>query len=445
MPRAWSDAVKACRQHPRKGANKRWCSCKVGWRYRMGMPDPETGRLGKPEWSQTFPTRDAADEHQRATRKAIVDRTFTRDRGATVETFLRDWVTRKETAGKKPTTVNGYRSVVENRLIPALGRHRLGDLRPTHVQAMIDRVAEAPSLKGTKPVAAGTLVNIRAVLRSALSDAVRQELVPRNVAMLVTVPSVHRARPVSVADTQLMMFMTYIERVNDPLTVLWHVGVVYGLRRGELAALRWEAIDNREQLIYIRQELVEVAGDHLCPYCGQEHRRMLFDSPKSAAGERCYPLVPSISAQLISQKLAQDDDRELYGDDYSDHGLVSARPDGLPWRPDWISSEFKRLMLASGAVAPGGKMPSLKALRSTMVTGLHEEGTPIEVIAGVTGHADGAVTREHYLSVSAERTRTEFAALAKRRTPKQRDAVEAGRTDQQSDQRSKPLPKRGRP
>jgi hypothetical protein len=53
------------------------------------------------------------------------------------------------------------------------------------------------------------------------------------------------------------------------------------------------------------------------------------------------------------------------------HGLVFAQPEGHPWRPDRISRQFKRLMTASGAAAGFTELPSLKVMRSTMVTNLH--------------------------------------------------------------------------
>ena len=98
----------------------------------------------------------------------------------------------------------------------------------------------------------------------------------------------------------------------------------------------------------------------------------------------------------------------------SDSQPVRAATWAPPPRPDWVSRQFRRLMRESGAGEGFDSMPSLKALRSTMVTNLHEAGTPLEVISKVTGHAGGEVTRDHYLAVSAERTRLEFQAVANR-------------------------------
>jgi integrase len=167
-------------------------------------------------------------------------------------------------------------------------------------------------------------------------------------------------------------------------------------------------------LIRVRTTVLDVTGDHPCERCGQAHKRLLFDTPKSAAGERIYPLVPAIAATLMEHRRRQDHDRELYGDAYVDHGLVFAQPDGNPLRPDWIGRRCKQLMKATGGTKAEVRVPSLKALRSTMVTNLHEAGAPLEVISKVTGHAGGEVTREFYLNISAERTRRDFDAVASR-------------------------------
>lgn len=431
MPKAWSDAVKVCKRHPRK-VHGRWCSCRTGWRYRLGLPDEVTGILGRPEWSQNFPTKEAADRHQRETRNAIADKSFVRDRGMTVGEYLTAWLERKRTVGRKATTISGYEGVIRNHLEPLLGRHRLGDLRPDHVQAMLDRLARESSKqrgrRDARPITAGTLVNIRAVLRAALNDAVRQQLVPRNVAAIVSVPTPRRAKPVALDDTRVGLFLAAAD--ETPLRALWLVATVYGLRRAELVGLRWETVDEDLRQFWVRTTVLEVAGDHPCPYCGGVHRQMRFDTPKSAAGVRAYPLVPLLIDELKAHRARQDEEKLLFGSDYADHGLVFAQPDGNPWRPEWIGKEFRRLMRVSGAAQGLDKVPSIKVLRSTMVTNLHEAGTPLEVISKVTGHAGGEVTRDHYLRVSAERSRAEFHTVAERL------AGQARRSDHLSDHRA---------
>jgi integrase len=394
----------------------------------MSLPDTVTGRCGRPEWSPTFPTKAAADAHQRDTRKAIADRTYTRDQGLTLAEYLPMWLARKERAARKASTLSGYRAVIFNHLIPMLGKHRLRDLRPDQVQGMLDRIASGPSLrKGgeRRPVVAGTLANIRAVLRAALNDALKQELVMRNVATLVTLPPIRRAQPKVIPAKDLSRFTARVE--TDDLAALWLLDAVYGMRRAELLGLRWSDIEgldtavtgkNLTGTIWIRQTLVDVAGDHVCPYCSATHRRLLFDTPKSRSGERCFPLVLPVVEALIAHRTRQETERRMFGADYADHGLVFATIEGNPVRPDWIGRQFKRLLRASGTTDGF----SLKSLRSTMVTRLHERGVPLEVIGSVTGHSPGSsVTRDHYLSVDADRTRPHFAALAAKLTSRRSD------------------------
>lgn len=171
---------------------------------------------------------------------------------------------------------------------------------------------------------------------------------------------------------------------------------------------------------------------HPCKQCGAEHKRLLFDTPKTTAGERMWPLVPVVEAALLAHRLRQDYGRRLYGDDYSDHDLVFARPDGTPWSPDWISKQFKASFSASGAAAGLDRVPPIKALRSTSVTALHEAGVGLEVIDKVIGHAGTQVTKDHYLAVSAERVRSEYEAIALRLGGSDRP----GRSDRLSDQQS---------
>lgn len=424
MPRAWSKAVKNCRKHP-TGVRGRACSCKgPGWRYRMGVPDPTTGTVGRPQWSRSFPTAEAADIDQRDLRTRIANGTYTADRGVTVGEFLQQWIARKEAAGRKVTTTVGYRSIVDTHLVPMLGRHRLGSLRPDHVQAMIDGLTNGKG--GRRPVGPTTVKNVRAALRAALNDAVRQQLVPRNVAQLVEMPSVRKAAPVAISAARLGTLLRHVE--GDALEALWLVDATYGMRRAELLGLGWDDIDQSEALIRVRTTVVEVAGTHRCPRCAGSHHRVLFDTPKTPSGERTYPLVPEVTAALLEHRLRQDHERELYGRDYADHGLLFPRPDGNPLTPSWVSAEFRRLMKSSGAGVGLEKAPTIKALRSSMVTALHEQGVALEVISTVTGHASTAPTRQHYLSVSAERTRIEFAVIAAR--------LVAGRSDRLSDQRT---------
>jgi hypothetical protein len=61
----------------------------------------------------------------------------------TVARFLKDWLAAVEPT-LRPATSQRYREVVDVHLIPALGRHRLAQLRPQHVEILLATKARAP-------------------------------------------------------------------------------------------------------------------------------------------------------------------------------------------------------------------------------------------------------------------------------------------------------------
>jgi hypothetical protein len=74
--------------------------------------------------------------------------------------------------------------LLAHHLTPQLGRLRLRDLRPGHVEAMLRAVKAGPS----------TRRRVHATLRSALSDAKRRRLVPYNAAVDAAVPAASRPK-----------------------------------------------------------------------------------------------------------------------------------------------------------------------------------------------------------------------------------------------------------
>ena len=87
--------------------------------------------------------------------------------------------------------------------------------------------------------------SIHAVLRNALESAVREEVIPRNVAKLVQVTSteVHGQSWALLAQARGVLRAAKTER----LYALYVLALCLGLRRGELLGLRWEDIDLDER------------------------------------------------------------------------------------------------------------------------------------------------------------------------------------------------------
>src|SRR5262249_42894451 len=85
------------------------------------------------------------------------------------------------------TTRASYRDLWESHIAPDLGHLRLTELTPTILRAWLAKKRERPSSRG-RPYSARTLRYFHAVLRKALNDAVRDELLDSNPMLRVQAP-----------------------------------------------------------------------------------------------------------------------------------------------------------------------------------------------------------------------------------------------------------------
>ena len=146
---------------------------------------------------------------------------------------------------------------------------------------------------------------------------------------------------------------------------------------------------------------------------------------------------------LLLHRERQQAERDAFGSDYADHQLLFCEPDGNPLGPDNVSRAFKVRMEAAGLSGPDGRT-TLKMLRSSAVTALHENDTDMEVITAVTGHcSNGEVTRRHYLDVKSERARVPFEAIAATLLAPTDGEDAAGQADGRSDLLSDQAPGSG--
>ena len=100
--------------------------------------------------------------------------------------------------------------------------------------------------------------SIHAVLRNALESAVREEVIPRNVAKLVkvTTPKYAVNRGLSAVQARQVLKAAKGER----LYALYVLALCLGLRRGELLGLRWQDADLDVGTLEVVQTLQRVGG-----------------------------------------------------------------------------------------------------------------------------------------------------------------------------------------
>jgi integrase len=122
-------------------------------------------------------------------------------------------------------------------------------------------------------------------VRNALSSAERDELVTRNVAKLVQIPTPRYkvGKGLAVSDVATLL----AEARTTPLYALYLVAATLGLRRGELLGLRWQDLDLERGALTVAQTVQRVGG------------RLVVDDMKSEASDATVPLPKLTRRELL--------------------------------------------------------------------------------------------------------------------------------------------------
>jgi integrase len=239
--------------------------------------------------------------------------------------YLDYWLEQVVLPARQPGTYEKYDLVVRRYLKPALGSYMLPQLRVTTLQGFFNQLH-------AKGGSVANLHKVRTVLSSALTKAMKEELVATNVARLVDLPSYRRKRidPWSIEEATRFMSVA----TGEPLYPAFAIALLYGLRRGEVLGLRWSDIDFDNGILHIRQQLQRRGG-------------ALFVGPvKTEASERDLQLRPIPRDLLLRQRSLQDTLRIEAGDAWQGYreveALVFTTSSGKPTDPRNYARSFER-------------------------------------------------------------------------------------------------------
>ncbi|CAM3739741.1 tyrosine-type recombinase/integrase [Smaragdicoccus niigatensis] len=299
---------------------------------------------------------------------------FVYDRKRTVAEYLDEWLPTLAATGRRPATVANYTTLAKTYLRPYLGHLKLTELEAGHVRkAYADIRAAKPKLSPT------TIKRVNAVLCAALTQAMEDKLVERNVAQKLRLASADNPKIIPWTPAEFAAFMDPIKAKR--LYPLLYVAGIHGLRRGELCGLRWSDVNLEDGYLKVNQQAVQVG------------REIVVGPPKTDAGAgRIVDLDADTVTLLKRHRIAQRADRMAHGSAWqdSDNRVFTAEA-GAPWQPERVSKTFSRYVRASN-------VPTLHfhGLRHFSASIQLEAGVPLEVISKRHGHSSVAITADVY-------------------------------------------------
>ena len=159
------------------------------------------------------------------------------------------------------------------------------------------------------------------------------------------------------------------------------LGALCGLRRGEIAALRWGQVDLNAGSIAIAQS------------AEQTRAGVRYKEPKSGHGRK-VALSPTMIEKLRAHRLHQAEELLRLGIKVTDESFVCAREDGRPLQPQTLTHEWKRLVAKTG-------LPRIRFhdLRHTHATALLASGVHPKIASERLGHSKVGMTLDLYSHV----------------------------------------------
>jgi integrase len=267
----------------------------------------------------------------------------------TVEQACSDWLHSRHKI--RPTTAAGYEYVLQP-VRSELGELAVQDLTRRHIDDLIVKLRAGelmrPGGRGRKAWSARSCNYMLGALSQVLRQLVAEGRLARNVAGLVDrVPGKARKFDTFTTD-QVRTVLRGI--AGDRNRHAWHLALA-GLRRGEIAGLRWDDVNLGKQTVRIGKTRVDVGG-----------RALDQDEPKTASAGRVLPLPDALLGELTAAKARQAAERLALGEAYAGLGFVVCNEAGEPYHPSTMSTMWQAAIKNSmcrrfDCMTPGIRVP----------------------------------------------------------------------------------------
>ncbi|GJF07271.1 site-specific integrase [Pseudonocardia sp. D17] len=297
--------------------------------------------------------------------------------GYTVEQAVRDWL-KFGLNGRAASTVDKNAFLAESHIIPALGNRRLRDLSAEDVDKWLSEKA--------KTLSTSTILNIRSILRRAVSRAQARDKVKRNVVLLCEAPTGQAGRPSKALDIGAAgALIAAAEADESTIGTYIVVSLLLGARTEELRALDWRHVDTAGD---------SAASPPVPPHIMVWRSVRTGGDTKTRKSRRTLALPGRCVVALDAHRGRQEQMRAAAGERWAGGGLlVFASEVGSSLDAANVRRGFRRVARAAGLDATRW---TPRELRHSFVSLLSDARVPIEEIARLVGHSGTSVTEQVY-------------------------------------------------
>ena len=293
----------------------------------------------------------------------------------TVAQYLHEWLmVHKQVI--RPRSYERYEAIIRLHLVPKLGKLPLQKLTGQHLQRLYTEKLES-GLSST------TVSAIHSMLHTALDDAIKLDILTRNVCEAVSPPrKVHKEmKPLHPEQVRQLLEAAK----GHPQEALFILALATGMRRGELLGLKWQDINFERSVLQVQRALTRMPT-------GLGYKET---EPKTRKSRRSIVLTAFAVEALKKHQARQLEMKKAAGDAWEEHDYVFCTTIGKHLHPGHdVLEELKKLLKKAG-------LPDVRFhdLRHSTATLLLSKGVHPKVVQEILGHSEISMTLDTYSHV----------------------------------------------
>ena len=232
----------------------------------------------------------------------------------------------------------------------------------------------------------GVGLNMLYLCSAVLDDQMAQGHVVRNVAKLVDRVDGDAKTFRTLSERDMFRILDHESRDRHP----WALAL-YGLRRGEIAGLRWANVNLTDKTIGAGADALPARSVRIEENRVAVGKQIETGTPKSKASNRTLPMPDEVVDVLKAARKRQTEERLRFGEGFGSGEYVASDEQGIPYHPNLLTFRWGRML-------DGLKITRVRLhdARHSCATLMHLRGVPIAVIAAWLGHASAAFTMSVY-------------------------------------------------